>query len=310
MRKVIIIGSGPAGYTAALYAARANLNPLLIYGQEPGGQLTTTTDVENFPGFPDGIMGPDLMDSMKRQVERFGTEFLLTKVTKVDLSQRPFEIYCENKSTLQSQTLIVATGASAKYLGLPKEKELIGQGVSACATCDAYFYKEKVVHVVGGGDTAMQEANFLTKFAKSVTIIHRRDTLKASKLMQKRSFDNPKIDFLWDSIVSEILFDHTGVTGLKTQNIKTGEQLERKTDGLFMAIGHHPNTTFLKNQLELDSHGFIITKGKHPDTSVPGVFACGDVQDSYYRQAVSAAGRGCEAAMRMEHFLESSGDLA
>ena len=304
MKKVVIIGSGPAGYTAALYASRANLRPLLILGREPGGQLTTTTDVENFPGFPEGVLGPDLMDAMKRQAERFGTEFLATNVTKVNFAQNPFEIFCENESIF-TQTLIVATGASAKYLGLPNEKELIGRGVSACATCDGYFYKDKIVHVVGGGDTAMEEANFLTKFAKAVTIIHRRETLRASKVMQKRSFDNPKIDFLWDSAVSEILFDKTGVTGIKIQNTKTQEQFERKTHGLFMGIGHRPNTTFLENQLELDNHGFIITKGKHPDTSVPGVFACGDVQDSYYRQAVSAAGSGCEAAMRAERFLES-----
>ena len=305
MKKIVIVGSGPAGYTAALYAARANLSPLLIFGQEPGGQLTTTTDVENFPGFPEGVIGPELMDSMKRQAERFGTEFLATKVTKVNLAKNPFEIYCENESTFKSQTLIIATGASAKYLGLPNERELIGRGVSACATCDGYFYKNKIVHVVGGGDTAMEEANFLTKFAKAVTIIHRRDTLRASKFMQQRSFNNPKIDFLWDSAVSEILFDKTGVTGIKIQNTKTQKQLERKTDGLFMGIGHHPNTTFLENQLELDNHGFIMTKGKHPDTNVPGIFACGDVQDSYYRQAVSAAGSGCEAAMRAERFLES-----
>ena len=303
--KVMIIGSGPAGYTAALYASRANMEPLMIEGREPGGQLTTTTDVENFPGFPEGVLGPHLIELMKKQAERFGTRYLAGEVVKVDLSRRPFGVFCGSGDNFLAQSLIISTGASAKYLGLPHEKELIGRGVSACATCDGFFYKDKIVHVVGGGDTAMEEANFLTKFARMVYIIHRRDTLRASKPMQKRSFDNPKIEFIWNSVVSEILFDETGVTGLRVRDTITGQESERQTDGLFMGIGHHPNTSFLNGQVELDGQGFIVTRGKHPDTSVPGVFACGDVQDSYYRQAISAAGSGCEAAIRAERFLEN-----
>ena len=304
-RKVIIVGSGPAGYTAALYASRADLKPLVILGHEPGGQLTTTTEVENFPGFPEGIQGPELMENMKKQAERFGTEYLSAMVTDVDLSKRPFKVTCDNGSEFLADTLIISTGASAKYLGLPNEKELIGKGVSACATCDGFFYRDKIVHVVGGGDTAMEEASFLTKFAEKVIVIHRRDTLRASKAMQQRCFDNPKIEFLWDSAVSEILFDETGVTGIKVKNSKTGEETERQTHGLFMGIGHSPNTGFLNGQIHLDDHGFIVpTNSPHPDTNVAGVFACGDVQDSYYRQAISAAGSGCMAAIRAEKFLE------
>lgn len=306
-KEVIIIGSGPAGYTAALYSSRANLSPLVIMGHEPGGQLTTTTDVENFPGFPDGVMGPDLMEKMKAQAKRFGTEYLTTHVTSVDLSKRPFHITCENGDEFKAQTIIISTGASAKYLGLPKEKELIGKGVSACATCDGFFYKDQVVHVVGGGDTAMEEAMFLSKFASSVTIVHRRDSFRASKPMQQRVFDNPKIDILWDHEVVEIIDDATGVTAIKVKNTKNGEESERPTNGLFMGIGHTPNTGFLSDQVKLDDHGFVITNGAHPDTNIPGVFACGDVQDSYYRQAISAAGSGCEAAIRAERFLEEFG---
>ena len=302
-RKVVIIGSGPAGHTAALYSARADLKPLVIEGHEPGGQLTTTTEVENFPGFPEGVMGPDLMVNFKKQAQRFGAEYLGTTVSKVDFSKRPFKITCENGNEFMAETVIISTGASAKYLGLPGEKELIGKGVSGCATCDGFFFRNKVVHVVGGGDTAIEEATFLTKFASSVTIIHRRDELRASKAMQKRAFDNEKINFLWDSEVVEILSDNTGVTGIKVKNTKTGEITERKTDGLFMGIGHTPNTKFLDGQIKLDDHGFIITNGKHPDTNIVGVYACGDVQDSYYRQAISAAGSGCEAAIRAERFL-------
>jgi thioredoxin reductase (NADPH) len=306
-KEVIIIGSGPAGYTAAVYASRANLKPLVIEGHEPGGQLTTTTDVENFPGFPDGVMGPELMANMKKQAERFGTEFLNAHVTNVDLSKRPFKLTCDNGQEFTTQTIIISTGASAKYLGLENEKSLIGKGVSACATCDGFFYRDKIVHVVGGGDTAMEEANFLTKFAKKVSIIHRRDTLRASKPMQQRAFDNPKIDFVWDSEVAEIIADKTGVTSIKVRNLKTNEITERATDGLFMGIGHTPNTKFLNGQIKLDEHGFIITNDGHPDTNIPGVFACGDVQDSYYRQAISAAGTGCMAAIRAERFLEEFG---
>ncbi len=308
-KELIIIGSGPAGYTAALYASRANLKPLVILGHEPGGQLTTTTDVENFPGFPEGIMGPDLMMNMKKQAERFGTEYLSTMVTSVDLSKRPYKVTCENGDKFEAQTLIVSTGASAKYLGLENEKELIGKGVSACATCDGFFYRDQIVHVVGGGDTAMEEAMFLTKFASKVYLIHRRETLRASKPMQQRVFDNPKIEILWNTEVKEILFNDTGVTGIKVYNNKDETLLERKTNGLFMGIGHTPNTKFLDGQITLDDHGFIITQNGHPDTNVDGVFACGDVQDSYYRQAISAAGSGCEAAIRAERFLEEHGKV-
>ncbi|CBW26344.1 thioredoxin reductase (NADPH) [Halobacteriovorax marinus SJ] len=305
-RKVVIVGSGPAGYTAALYASRANLNPLVIEGHEPGGQLTTTTDVDNFPGFPEGIMGPELMANMKKQTQRFGTEYLQTHVTAVDLSKRPFKLTCENGTELMAESLIISTGASAKYLGLPNEKELIGKGVSACATCDGFFYRDQIVHIVGGGDTAMEEATFLTKFAKKVYVVHRRDSLRASKPMQERAFNNEKIEFVWDSAVTEIIADQTGVTSIKVENLKTGEVTERPTNGLFMGIGHSPNTGFLNGQIDLDDHGFIITKGAHPDTNVEGVFACGDVQDSYYRQAISAAGSGCQAAIRAERFLEEN----
>ncbi|MCR9203472.1 MAG: thioredoxin-disulfide reductase [Halobacteriovoraceae bacterium] len=308
-KKVIIVGSGPAGYTAALYASRASLNPLLIEGLEPGGQLTTTTDVENFPGFPEGVMGPDLMQNMKAQAARFGTDYLSTFVKNVDLKQRPFKVTCENGQEFLAETLIVSTGASAKYLGLPNEMELIGKGVSACATCDGFFYKDKVIHVVGGGDTAMEEATFLTKFASKVYVLHRRESLRASKAMQDRAFKNEKIEFVWNTEVEEILFDDSGVTGLKVKNNQTGESYERETDGFFLAIGHKPNTGFLGGQIDTDEQGYIVPKNSpHPDTNIPGVFACGDVQDHYYRQAISAAGTGCMAAIRAERFLEDQKD--
>lgn len=305
LRQVIIIGSGPAGYTAALYTSRAGLKPLMIEGHEPGGQLTTTTDVENFPGFPEGITGPELMDHMKKQVLRFGTEFLSTKVTNINLNQRPFHLTCENGKEFLAETVIISTGASAKYLGLANEMQLIGKGVSACATCDGFFYRNRVVHVVGGGDTALEEANFLTRFASKVYLVHRRDSFRASKPMQDRTLNNPKIEVVWNTEVKEILFNETGVTGLKVFNNLTNETYDRTTDGFFLGIGHEPNTMFLKGQLELDEHGYIKTKGGHPDTSVEGVFACGDVQDPYYRQAISAAGSGCQAAIRAERYLES-----
>ena len=307
-KKVIIIGSGPAGHTAALYSARADLEPLIVEGAEPGGQLTTTTDVENYPGFPEGILGPELMVKMKKQAARFGAEYLSTEVSGVDLKERPFKVVCENGNQFLAESLIISTGASAKYLGLPHEKELIGRGVSACATCDGFFYRDKVVHVVGGGDTAMEEAVFLTKFASQVTVIHRRDTLRASRPMQKRAFDNPKIDFLWDSTVEEILHNAQGVVGIKVKNSKTGEIAERATEGLFMGIGHSPNTAFLNGQLEVDELGYLVTQGGTPQTGVLGVFACGDVQDHVYRQAITAAGSGCMAAIDVERFLEKASE--
>ncbi|MBC98371.1 MAG: thioredoxin-disulfide reductase [Halobacteriovoraceae bacterium] len=306
-KNVIIIGSGPAGYTAALYSSRAGLEPLVIEGVQPGGQLTTTTDVENFPGFPEGVMGPDLMANMKKQAARFGTQYLGTWVKDVDMSKRPFKVTCENGDEFLAKTIIISTGASAKYLGLPNEMELIGKGVSACATCDGFFYRDKVIHVVGGGDTAMEEAIFLTKFASKVYVLHRRDTLKASKPMQDRAMANEKIEFIWNTEVEEILADDTGVTGLKVKNNQSGEVTERKTDGFFLAIGHKPNTDFLNGQIKLDEQGYIVpVLPPHPDTNVAGVFACGDVQDHYYRQAISAAGSGCEAAIRAERFLEEN----
>ncbi|MCB9062878.1 MAG: thioredoxin-disulfide reductase [Halobacteriovoraceae bacterium] len=306
-REVIIIGSGPAGYTAALYTSRANLSPLVIEGHEPGGQLTTTTEVDNFPGFPEGIMGPDLMTNMKKQSQRFGTEFIQTIVKNVDLSKRPFHVICENGNEYKAQTLIISTGASAKYLGLPNEKELIGRGVSGCATCDGFFYRGKEVFVVGGGDTAMEEATFLTKFANSVTIVHRRDSFRASKPMQDRALSNDKIKVLWNSEVQEIIADEQGVNSLNIFNNLTKENTIVKADGLFMGIGHTPNTKFLNAQLKTDEHGFIVTSNG-PETSVSGVFACGDVQDPYYRQAITAAGSGCQAAIKAERFLEEFGN--
>jgi thioredoxin reductase (NADPH) len=303
-KKVIIIGSGPSGHTAAIYAARAGLSPIMIEGHEPGGQLTTTTDVENFPGFPDGVLGPELMDKMKNQSKRFGTVYLPTKVTSADLTKRPFKLTTEDGQNFIAETIIISTGASAKYLGLPNEKELIGKGVSACATCDGFFYRNKIIHVVGGGDTALEEANFLTRFASKVYLVHRRDAFRASKPMIDRVLNNPKIEVVWNTEIKEILFNETGVTGLKVFNNKTNSTTERPTDGFFLGIGHEPNTKFLNGQIELDHEGYIKTKNGHPDTSIPGVFACGDVQDPYYRQAISAAGSGCMAAIRAERFLE------
>lgn len=302
-RKVIIIGTGPAGLTAAIYAARADLKPLILEGHEPGGQLTLTTEVENFPGFEHGVMGPELMGSMKKQAARFNAEFKPVMCTEADFSKRPFKVTDSSGSSYEADTVIISTGASAKWLGLPNEKELTGRGVSTCATCDGFFYRDKIVHVVGGGDTAMEDATFITKFAKKVYIVHRKDSLRASKPMQDRAFKNPKIEFLWDSMVSEIKSNANGVCGITVENLKTGVKQERETDGLFYAIGHQPNTSFLKGQITLDDHGFIKTVNG-PETNIPGIFACGDVQDSYYRQAITAAGSGCQAAMKAERFLE------
>ena len=303
-RDVVIIGTGPAGLTAALYTARATLKPLVLEGPLPGGQLTLTTEVENFPGFEQGVMGPDLMSVMKKQAERFGTEYKQVLATKVDTSKRPFRIEASDGSQYLAETIIISTGASAKFLGLEHEKELTGRGVSTCATCDGFFYRDKIVHVVGGGDTAMEDATFLTKFAKKVYIVHRRDSLRASKPMQERAMKNPKIEFIWNTEVQEILFNDQGVTGIKVFNNETNEMTERETDGLFYGIGHIPNTNFLDGQIKLDDHGFIETSND-VETNIEGIYACGDVQDSYYRQAITAAGSGCQAAMRAERFLEA-----
>lgn len=308
LHKVIIIGSGPAGLTAAVYTARANLRPLVFEGLQPGGQLTITTEVENYPGFPDGIMGPELMDLFRKQAQRFNATTLFQDVTGVDFSKRPFKIY-SNDQEYQAETVIIATGASAKWLGIPSETEFMGHGLSACATCDGFFFKELEVAVVGGGDTAIEEASFLTKFATKVTIIHRRDQLRASKIMQDRARANPKIQFLWNSVVEEILGNNTEgkktVTGLKVRNVLTGEKSTFRTDGLFMGIGHQPNTKIFDQWLTLAPHGYITVKPGTTQTEIPGVFAAGDVADSVYRQAVTAAGTGCMAAIEVEHFLEA-----
>jgi thioredoxin reductase (NADPH) len=303
--RVIILGSGAAGLTAAIYAARANLEPLVIEGSQPGGQLTITTDVENYPGFAKAIMGPDLMEEFKKQAVRFGTETLFGEVTSVKLKQRPFQVLV-GKENLTCDSLIIATGASAKLLGLESESKLMGHGVSACATCDGFFFKDKELVVVGGGDTAMEEAIFLTKFATKVTVVHRRDALRASKIMQERALKNPKISFIWDSLVEKVYGDPKagGVTGVRLRNVKTGEAQDFKTDGLFIAIGHEPNTKLFVGQLDLDPAGYVLTHDG-TQTNVPGVFASGDVQDHVYRQAVTAAGTGCMAAIDAERFLES-----
>jgi thioredoxin reductase (NADPH) len=309
-REVVIVGSGPAGLTAAIYAARAELHPLVIHGPQPGGQLTITTEVENYPGFANGIQGPELMQQFEDQARRFGTEFLVTLVGKVDLSARPFTLWTDEEHEIKAETLIVASGASAKWLGIPGEapapEGLGGLGVSACATCDGFFFKGKPIVVVGGGDTAMEEATFLTRYASRVTVIHRRDSLRASKIMQDKAFKNPKIDFLWETDVREILGSpETGVTGVKLYNNKTGEESEFACEGVFIAIGHKPNTDVFKGWLDMDDVGYLKTAGVSMATNVPGVFACGDAQDSFYRQAVTAAGTGCMAAIDAERFLDS-----
>ncbi len=306
MRQVIILGSGPAGLTAALYSARAHLKPLVVDGHEAGGQLTLTTMVENFPGFPDGLMGPDLIASMRKQAERFGASFRGGSATAANLSRRPFRITIEGEVE-ECQALIIATGASAKLLGLESERKLMGHGVSTCATCDGFFFQDQDIIVVGGGDSAMEEALFLTKFAKHVTVMHRRDKLRASKIMQEKAFKNPKIDFVWDSIPDKILDVNQGkVTGVIIKNLKTSAFAERPVDGVFVAIGHTPNTQIFRDLLDMDELGYIKTHDG-TRTSVPGVFAAGDVQDRVYRQAITAAGSGCMAAMDAERFLEHGG---
>lgn len=302
IENVIIIGSGPAGLTAAIYTARANLSPLMIEGEEVGGQLMTTTEVENWPGFAKGIQGPELMTETRKQAERFKTRFISKNVTKVDLSVRPFKVWI-GEELYQSRALILSTGASAKYLGLPNEKRLLGRGVSACATCDGAFFKNQEVAVIGGGDTAMEEANFLTRFASTVYVIHRRDEFRASKIMADRVLNNPKIKVIWNSELADVLGENS-VTGIKIKNVNNNELTEMKMDGVFIAIGHRPNTAFLNGQLKMDDTGYIITEGKSTYTSVAGVFAAGDVQDSHYRQAITAAGTGCMAAMDAERWLD------
>ena len=303
-KKVIVIGSGPAGLTAAVYAARANLEPLVFEGSQPGGQLTITTDVENFPGFPDGIMGPELMDHMRKQAARFGAKCEYKTVTKTDFSESPFKVWVKDEE-YTADTIIISTGASARLLGLDSEKELMGYGVSACATCDGFFFKEKEVMVVGGGDSAAEEAIFLTKFASKVTIVHRRDELRASKIMRERVLNNDNIEIMWNSAVEDIHgTKETGVTGVKIKNTLSGEMSDVNCDGIFMAIGHVPNTGIFEGQIELDEKGYISTQPDTTNTNVSGVFACGDVQDQVYRQAITAAGTGCMSAIDAERWLE------
>jgi thioredoxin reductase (NADPH) len=300
-RDVIILGSGPAGYTAALYTARANLRPLLLKGLEAGGQLMLTTDVENYPGFADGIMGPELMDQMEKQAQRFGAEILAVHVTEVDLSSRPFLVKAGDQ-VWRARTVIVATGATARWLGIPGEEKLRGRGVSACATCDGFFFRDRELLVVGGGDTAMEEATFLTKFASKVTIVHRRDAFRASKVMQDRVFANDKIEVLWNTVLDEIVGDDA-VTGAVARDVETNETRTIAADGVFMAIGHDPTTTLFRDQLPVDENGYLIVQEPSTATDVPGVFAAGDVTDHTYRQAVTAAGQGCKAAIDAERFL-------
>jgi len=307
-RDVVILGSGPAGYTAALYAARANLRPLVLKGLEAGGQLMLTTEVENYPGFADGIMGPELMDAMEKQAARFDAEIVAQVVTRVDLSERPFGVWAGDQEW-RAKTLILATGASAKWLGVPGEDTLRGRGVSACATCDGFFFRDRELVVVGGGDTAMEEATFLTKFASKVTIVHRRDEFRASKIMQERVLSNPKVSVIWNSLVEEIVGDGA-VAGVRLRDVVTDEVTELATDGVFMAIGHTPNTELVRGQLELTETGYVLVQEPTTKTHVPGVFAAGDVTDVIYRQAVTAAGQGCKAAMDAERFLEEQAHAA
>jgi thioredoxin reductase (NADPH) len=305
-RKVVVIGSGPAGYAAAIYAARANLGPLLVAGAQSGGQLMLTTLVENYPGFVDGVMGPELMEAMRKQAERFGTEIVTDDVTSVDLGARPFVVRA-GEATWEAHTVIAATGATAKLLGLPSEAALIGRGVSTCATCDGFFFRDQNIMVVGGGDSALEEALYLARLGRQVEVVHRRAELRASKIMQERAFKNPKISFVWDSVVDAIFDVSAGrVTGVRLRNVRTGAYTEKPVDGLFVAIGHEPNTKLFAGQLDLLPNGYIKIVPGTTQTSVPGVFAAGDVQDSVWRQAVTAAGTGCIAALEAERYLEAT----
>lgn len=305
MYKSIIVGTGPAGLTAAIYLARANLNPLVIEGPQPGGQLTTTTEIENFPGFPEGILGPDLMDNMRKQAERFGAQFVTGWVNSVELGERPFKLNVEGMGSLVTDTLIISTGATAKYLGIPGEQDNIGRGVSTCATCDGFFFRGKEIVVVGGGDSALEEAGFLTRFASKVTLVHRREELRASKIMQDRVRDNAKVSWALNRTPVEVIAGDKGVTGLKMINNETGEEEIIEASGVFVAVGHHPNTSFLGGQITTDANGYIVSNPGTSETNIPGVFACGDVQDTRYRQAITAAGSGCMAAMDAEKYIES-----
>jgi len=304
--RLVIIGSGPAGYTAAIYAARANLTPLLLEGMQPGGQLTITTEVENYPGFAEGVMGPELMERMKGQAERFGTRLVAAEVTRIDLSSRPFQLWSEGEA-YTADAVIVATGASAKWLGIPSEKAYQGKGVSACATCDGFFFRGVDVAVVGGGDTALEEASFLTKYASKVYLVHRRNELRASKVMQERARKNPKIEFVWNQAVEEVLGDGKAMTGLRLKSTKDGSLSELKVQGFFLAIGHEPNTGIFKGQLDMNEVGYLNVKAPSTRTSREGVFAAGDVADPNYRQAVTAAGSGCAAAIDAERWLGEQG---
>ena len=306
--KVIIMGSGPAGLTAALYTARANLEPVIFEGLEAGGQLTLTTDVENYPGFPDGVMGPDLMNAMRAQALKFGAVSIMEEITSVDFSVWPFKVV-SGDTELLAESFIIASGASAKMLGLETEKELLGHGVSTCATCDGFFFRDKELIVVGGGDSAVEEGIFLTKFASKVNVVHRRDSLRASKILQERALKNEKMSFIWDSEIEEVLGDKSGgVSGVRLKNVKTGDITEKEAQGVFIAIGHNPNTELFKGQLDMDDVGYLITKNGSTETNIPGVFAAGDVQDNKYRQAITAAGTGCMAALDAEKFLEEKGE--
>ena len=305
MYKSIIVGTGPAGLTAAIYLARANLKPLVIEGPQPGGQLTTTTEVENFPGFAEGIMGPELMDNMRKQAERFGAEFRTGWVNSVELGERPFKLNIEGMGTLETDTLILSTGATAKYLGIPGEQENVGRGVSTCATCDGFFFRGKEIVVVGGGDSALEEAGFLTRFASKVTLVHRRGELRASKIMQDRVRDNAKVAWALNRTPLEVTAGDKGVNGIKVLNNETGEEEFIDASGVFVAIGHHPNTAFLGGQITTDANGYIVTNPGTSETNIPGVFACGDVQDTRYKQAITAAGSGCMAAIDAEKYIES-----